>query len=694
MLKIFLVYIVFVSSLFAAEISGRVRNSLNGSPVIGANVIVENTSFGAASNYQGKFVIHNVPAGKYILDVQFVGFVLDSKPEIQIETDENIVLNLDLTEDLLETENIVVTGTRTRRLIKDSPVSTEVIHADEIKNIGAENVGEVLEERAGIIVNQDGARGGLLSAQLQGLDDNHTLILIDGMPMVGRIAGQLDLSRVSVQNIERIEIVKGAASALYGSEAVGGVVNIITRAAEKTLDYSLNANVGTFNARNIKADVSTVQNRSAITASAEHHQADGYDLDPRTQNTTADDFSNYSLFGKIRQTVKENMYIQASGEFFDQRQEGFDGGQRTTDIQNWYMNLGSEWMLENFSKFNARLYHTSYSKYINRAGTIIDNVEKLSRGEFIYNRVLYNHILTLGGEITDNRLNTNRIEDGKKSVQNYSLYAQDEILYKTLEFNLGARADYHSEFDFNISPKFGVLYKPTDELRFRGSFARGFRAPDFVELYLVLDHSGLTSQPYIAYGNPNLKPETSTSINAGAEYHFSSNAVMRVNFFNNHLTDKINSRLDSVSSDGVQMYTYENLNEALTRGMEWDMTYRFLTYYRLTGGYSFLETEDVATGKPFYNRPKHSARVKFDWDFETIGLSGNLRWRYIGERLTVNIKGQEIFAPYYALWHTRVKQKVWGSLSAYINVNNILDYQNRNYVALPGRVIFLGLEVN
>jgi len=203
---------------------------LNGSPVIGANVIIENTNLGAASNYQGKFVIHNIPAGKYILDVQFVGFVLDSKPEIQIETDENIVLNLDLTEDLLETENIVVTGTRTRRLIKDSPVSTEVIHADEIKNIGAENVGEVLEERAGIIVNQDGARGGLLSAQLQGLDDNHTLILIDGMPMVGRIAGQLDLSRVSVQNIERIEIVKGAASALYGSEAVGGVVNIITRA--------------------------------------------------------------------------------------------------------------------------------------------------------------------------------------------------------------------------------------------------------------------------------------------------------------------------------------------------------------------------------------------------------------------------------------------------------------------------------
>ncbi len=694
MVKTIIIYMLLISGVMAAEISGTIRNALNGAPIIGANVILLNTNLGAATNYQGKFVIHDVPAGEYKLDVQYVGYMLESSPDINVEEDTQISLKLDMKEDVLESENIVVTGTRTRRLIKDSPVSTEVIHADEIKNMGAENVGEVLEERAGIIVNQDGARGGMLSAQLQGLDDNHTLILIDGAPVIGRIAGQLDLSRISVQNIDRIEIVKGAASALYGSEAVGGVINIITRAPEDQLDYSLNANVGTFNARNIKADASTAQNNTAITASAEHHQADGYDLDPRTQNTTSDDYSNYTLFGKVKQTITDRLSVQASGEFFDQRQKGFDGGQRTTDIQNWYMNLSSQWQLANFSKFTGRLYHTSYSKYIDRAGTIIDNVEKLTRGEFIYNRVLDNHMLTMGGEISDNRLNTNRIDEGNKAVQNYSFYAQDEIFYKTLEFNLGVRADYHSEFEFNLSPKFGVLFKPTDELRFRGSFARGFRAPDFIELYLVLDHSGLTSQPYIAYGNPNLTPETSTSINAGAEYHFNSSAVVRLNVFNNHLTDMINSRLDSVTSDGVQMYTYENLNEAYTRGMEWDMTIRMFTYFRLTGGYSFLETEDVNTGKSFYNRPKHSARVKFDWDFSEFGFSGNVRWRYIGERLVVNIKGQELFAPYYALWSSRIEQRIWGPLSAYVSVVNILDYQDRDYVALPGRLVYIGLEIN
>lgn len=694
MVRVISFLLVLVSILPAGEILGIVRYSLNGAPVIGANVMLANTSLGAATNYQGRFIISDIPAGEYTLDIQYVGYRLEDPGSIILDQDSRLVMELRMEEEVLESDEIVVTGTRTRRLIKDSPVSTEVIHADEIQNMGAQNIGEVLEERAGIIVTQDGVRGGMLSAQLQGLNDNHTLVLIDGAPVIGRIAGKLDLSRVSVQNVDRIEIVKGAASALYGSEAVGGVVNIITRKPEDKLEYSADGNYGTLNAKNLKFDISTAQKNTAIVTSAEHHSADGYDLDPRTQNTTADEFSNYSVFGKVKHDLRENLFVQASGEYFDQNQNGFDGGERSTDIKNWYVNLASELGLANFSRLTARLYHTNYSKYINRAGTIIDNEENLTRGEFIYNRVLLNHILTIGGEATNNTLSTNRIDEGNKAVGNYSLYAQDEIFYKTVEFNLGARADYHSEFGLYFSPKFGVLYKPTENLRLRGSYSNGFRAPDFIELYLVLDHSGLTSQPYIAYGNPDLKPETSTSVNLGAEYHFDAGTIIRLNLFNNNLRDMISSRLDSVTSDGVQMYTYENLDEAYTRGMELDMTLRFLTYFRLTGGYSFLQTKDLATGQSFFNRPRHSARVKFDWDFSEFGFSGNVRWRYIGERRVVNIQGMDLDAPWYAIWSTRVKQKIYGPFSLYVGVDNFLDYQDREYVALPGRLIYAGFEIN
>jgi outer membrane cobalamin receptor len=156
----------------------------------------------------------------------------------------------------------------------------------------------------------------------------------------------------------------------------------------------------------------------------------------------------------------------------------------------------------------------------------------------------------------------------------------------------------------------------------------------------------------------------------------------------------INSRFLSQNTDGVQYYTYENISKGKTQGLEFDSMFRFWTYFRLTAGYAFTETLDLANNKPFYNRPKHSGRFKFDWDFVKPGFSGNLRWRYIGERLMLNIKGEEIMASWYALWNTRLLQRIYKPLSIFVEVNNMFDYQNRDYVALPGRIIFVGIEIN
>jgi len=691
---LFIFFLFLAVNAFSAEISGRVLSAINGSPVIGANVTLAGTSWGAATNNQGEFVIRNIPPGNYTLNVDYIGYKLQSIPELTLGKEDIGPLKLLMEEDVYYSSDIVVTGTRTRRLIKDSPVTTEVIHADEISNLGAENVGQVLEERAGIIINQDGVRGGLLSAQLQGLNDDHTLILIDGSPVIGRIAGQLDLSRISVQNIDRIEIVKGAASSLYGSEAVGGVINIITKEPEESFDYAANANIGSYEAKNAKIDLSFARENTSLLTTGETHRADGYDLDPTTANTTADSYVNYSIFGKIKHQVSDVYSLQASGNYFTQRQEGFDGGFRITDTKTWYVTANNDWVLNNLSNFKFRLYHTSYTKDINRENIHVLNIEDLSRAELIYNRVIFNHILTFGTEGSHNTLQSNRLDEGSKAVQNASLYVQDEIFYKWIEFNAGLRVDYHSEFNWNYSPKIGFLIKPDDKFRLRGSLSNGFRAPDFIELYLDLDHSGLTSQPYIAYGNPNLIPETSISINLGLEYHVSAQTVFKLNAFHNTLKNMINSVFLRTSPDGVQYYTYENLASARTQGLEFDGMLRFWDYYRLTAGYSYLETLDLDSGKPFFNRPRHSARIKFDWNYDRPGFSGNLRCRYIGERLYITMQGEEVMAPWYALWFVRLKQRVLTPVSVFFEVNNILDYQNRDYVALPGRLFFVGIEIN
>jgi outer membrane receptor for ferrienterochelin and colicins len=689
-----LLFIYYMTPLFASGINGKISSSINGTPLIGANIYLENTNFGAASNNKGEFVINDVPAGKYTIIAEYIGYKLKERQTIIVQSDQQIRCDLEMYEEIYRADNIVITGTRSKRLIKDSPVATEVIHKDEIINLGAKNVGEVLEERAGIIITQDGVRGGILSAQLQGLNDEHTLILIDGVPVIGRIAGQLDLSRLSVQNIERIEIVKGAASSLYGSEAVGGVIHIITKDPEESFKYFVNGSLGSYESRNARVDLELAQNKTSALFTAEARRADGYDLDPTTANTTADAFKNYNFFSKLKYKSSEFYSLQVSGEYFNQRQSGFDGGKRLTDTENWYINASNDWTLKNRSNFKFRLYHTSFTKNINRAGVLVNNVETLSRIEFIYNRVVANHILTFGGDGSYNRLQSIRVESGEKTVKNTSAYVQDEIFYKLIEFNLGIRADYHSEFRWNISPKIGFLFKPSDAFRIRGSYGNGFRAPNFVELYLDLDHSGLTSQPYIAYGNPELQPESSISLNVGFEYHVNPQTIFKVNFFQNHVDNMINSSFLYQDTDGIQYYTYENIAEGKTQGFEFDSMFRFWTAFRLTMGYAYTKTVDLATNKPFYNRPKHSGRLKFDWDFANPGFSGNLRWRYIGERLLVDIQGREIMAPWYALWNTRLLQKIYNPLSVFVEVNNIFDYQNRDYVALPGRIIFIGFELN
>ncbi len=687
-------FLCYMGSLYASSISGKVLSEDGGLPIAGANIYIENTAFGTASDKDGEFIIEDLAEGEYILKVEYVGYRLKTSPNIVVRSGENPNFTLIMEVSVYESSDIVVTGTRTHRLIKDSPVTTEVIHADEIKNLGAENVGQVLEERAGIIINQDGVRGGILSAQLQGLNDEHTLILVDGTPIIGRIAGQLDLSRLSVQNIERIEIIKGAASSLYGSEAVGGVINIITKDPEESFNYGGNINIGSYQARNAKVDLSFSKNKTSILTTGEMHKADGYDLDPTTANTTADAFENYTVFGKIKHRVSEVYSLQASGNYFSQRQEGFDGGFRVTDTKSWYATANNNWELKNSSKFIFRLFHTSYTKNIARADIRIRNIENLSKGEFIYNRVISNHILTLGSDATYNKLQSNRVDGGVKSVQNASLYVQDEVLHGWIDYNLGLRIDYHSEFNWNYSPKIGFLIKPGEDFRIRGSFSSGFRAPNFIELFLELDHSGLTSQPYVAYGNPDLQPETSISLNLGLEYHLSSQTIFKINAFHNYLKNMINSRFLYSSNEGIQYYTYENLSDAKTQGIEFDGMLRFWNYYRFTLGYSYLETYDLAQDKPFFNRPKHSGRIKFDWDITGFGFSGNIRWRYIGDRLFINVRGEEILAPWYATWYTRFQQKVYDPISVYLEINNIFDYQNREVVALPGRLIFIGLQIN
>ncbi|WP_291726675.1 TonB-dependent receptor plug domain-containing protein, partial [Bernardetia sp.] len=193
-----------------------------------------------------------------------------------------------------ELNQVVVTATRSEKLLSEVPIPMTVIDEEQIQEMGSLRLSEVLIEQTGLTLLQDHGQG----IQIQGFDPDYTLILIDGEPIIGRVAGTLELSRIAVGNIERIEIIKGASSSLYGSEALAGVINIITKNPNGT-SVELSARYGTNQTTDFGISLQTRKNKLSVTAFANRYGSEGYDFTPETFGQTVEPFHNYTFQSKI-----------------------------------------------------------------------------------------------------------------------------------------------------------------------------------------------------------------------------------------------------------------------------------------------------------------------------------------------------------------------------------------------------------
>ena len=223
-------------------------------PLAGANIIVEGTTIGTITNSEGYYQLTNLPGGNFILRASFIGYK-SQEIEVKLRGRQISKINFDLKEDELNLEQIVVTGTRTKHYIKDVPVRTEVITMHEIKNKNACNLYQALEGTPGIRVEQQCQYCNFSMVRMQGLGAEHTQVLIDGQPIYSGLAGVYGLQQMGTVDIAQIEVVKGAGSALYGSSAVAGAINIITK--EPSFQPSTNIDVQFGNYNTNKYDVSS-----------------------------------------------------------------------------------------------------------------------------------------------------------------------------------------------------------------------------------------------------------------------------------------------------------------------------------------------------------------------------------------------------------------------------------------------------
>ena len=393
----------------------------------------------------------------------------------------------------LALDEVVVTATRSTKRLEQVAVPTSIVSAGEMKAQGAVRLSDVLAQQPGVQLNYDHGAG----VQVQGFDADYTLILIDGQPIIGRTAGTLNLDRITVSGVERVEVVRGPSSSLYGSEALAGVVNVITQDVQAPFRADVEARYGTHATTNLTARVAGTQGPLRASAFVSRYGSGGYDLSPTTTTPTIPSFSDYvgrstvayDIGADTDAEIRARASHEAQGSTVDVASEPqrFDNDATRT---NWSLAPRITHRLRPGVHLDARLFHSGYRTRTILTGTSDgalfrrdDYQQRQHRAEAqVQAAVADAHLLTAGAGYITESVDADRLEGERTGG---FVFVQDEWAATSwLDLVPSARLDAHSDYATRISPKLATLVRPMDGVRVRASVGSGYKAPAFRQLYL------------------------------------------------------------------------------------------------------------------------------------------------------------------------------------------------------------------
>ena len=634
---------------------------------------------------------------------------------------------------------IVVTGTGTEHYLKDAPVQTEVISRKMLDSYAGATLEDIL---SGLCASFDFSAGDMgANMQLGGLGNGYILILVDGKKMHGDVGGQNNLGLIDPARIERIEIVKGAASALYGSDAIAGVVNIILKKHRENIlieNTSRGGSYGEFRQSN------TVQFKVGKFTSSTNFQlkhSDGW------QNTTYEDPNRYEypITNSINKTVNrytdlqvaqrfdyqatKDLSLYADGSFYRKRIYRPCGvpDYKTYDFlyRNSSVATGGKLKLKNSNSimldvnYDSHAYYYMYTRetwdkeyddsgkeisfpyFPGDKGLQSDQSRLLLQLKGIFNLPYFNR-LSVGTDTEINWLDAPRRLDEKDQVSDYttSFYAQDEWTpIERLNITAGGRLTVNQNFGVRITPKVSALYK-LGAFNLRATYSEGFKTPTLKELhYRYIRQMTIIS---LNLGNTELDPQTSRYVSGGLEYNgtrFSINVTGYCNWVDNMIT-LVTIPLSQAPGDLVVTYDparvrqYQNMDDARTYGVDVNAKWTPVQSLTLTGGYSYLDTEanqydeedQVMKHVIIDGMAHHRATVSAIWTHA---------WRRSNYRLGIGVYGRIQSKRYYQddgngkaynLWrlNTRHQFKLGKRWNAEVNagIDNIFNYYETTYHSL------------
>jgi len=661
-------------------------------------VFFEGVDVGTITNEYGYFSFSELPFDEGILKVSMMGYEPVSR-SIRFPTKMSLDLRLEKT--LIEMSSIVITGTKTERYLKDVPVTTQVIKGAKLRESGPMDVSQILNELTGVAVVENQFGTGI---ELGGFGADHILVLIDGMEILGRTNGQLDISQIATDQIERIEVVKGASSALYGSEAMGGIINVITKKPQKDFNILLSGDAGSYGRLN--GDITLMGGvgnwRSKLFANRRKYGGNDSNNNSLWENGSS--YTKYNtglridnpgildgilrldsrVFFETQNLNTENIFEDVTDNLRLTNRLEYEGNRKTIQYKT-----GLE-----YSYFN-HLYEqfVMSSGYKKSSDRTIDNLFKV---DMTFQREISNHLMNGGIGYEYESIESDRINTNKQNSNLIFGFAQDEWhLNQKLTFLAGFRIDDHSLYGSYLSPKFSIMFKPEPISRIRFSYGNGFKAPTFKELFL--DYH-ILQIGYNIIGNPDLEPEISNSLIFDMERWHTNKYHGRVNIFYNEIQNLIDYVSRGFNETGQHVWQTANIYKAITKGFDIDLTYFFTRKIEFTVGYSYLDTWDVDNKSPINLRAKHkgNSKLRIQLPFD---IKFNVRAQYVGERyfgeegITDGIL-QESWIDEYFLLHTNLNIPIIKKIGLTVGINNITDVYDAVWGPMPGREWYIGLRFN
>ena len=627
----FVLLICLCSGGMANDAPGRIEGVVQtegGMPLADVNISVADPALGAVSSATGRFSLIGVPRGERTVVASLVGY-RNTRLRVTVEANAVSRVSIVLMPETTALPTIVVTGTRSAQSIEDTPIQTQVITKREINGTGVVDLGSLLAEQTGLSVISDHGTG----VQMQGFDPDYTLILVDGEPIIGRTAGTLDLDRFLVSNLEQVEIVKGSTSSLYGSEALAGVINLITHTPEKPFTASIRPRYGTFGTLNFTGELESRQQEFGISLFVDRSRSSGYDHTPETVSPTAPEYVTYTASSKVVYEPDDRVTLSLAARAFQEHQNSpeeissrsgtvlIDRDARLTD---WNVNPKFVFRWTPGLRISGKLYTANYHTRSER--TRADNGEAYDMATFDQNYhkaevqahslIGRTSIVTLGAGAAWESVEADRITGGRQSSRSAFAFLQEEWLPAAwLDLVVSARVDAHSDYATRVSPKAALLIKSLPWLHLRGSVGSGFKAPTFQQLYLDFTNPSVgysvLGSTYVREGMAlmqdegqiaavlqdaetmeQIRAESAVSFNAGIELAPGGRATAKINFFHNNVRDLIEASPIARKKSGQSVYTYFNLNRVFTRGMESEIKLRISEEAGLSAGYQYLKTGD------------------------------------------------------------------------------------------------------